>query len=87
MSSKSRPVRGVEGRGSPSVARSLSISEQRDLVALAKSIPSTWAVVVEPPYGQLAITPLAERKRFHRCWVASVAAGRIYHDDGLSHAR
>jgi hypothetical protein len=38
--------------------------------------------VIEPPFGQLALTPLAERKVFHRAYVASVALRRIFHDDG-----
>jgi hypothetical protein len=39
-------------------------------------------VTVEPPFGQIAITPVLERHRFHRCWVASGSQRRIYRDDG-----
>jgi hypothetical protein len=41
-------------------------------------------VTVEPPYGQVAITPVTERHRFHRCWVASGSQRRIFRDDALT---
>ena len=68
---------------SPSVARSLSLLEQRDLAAIALGLPSTWCVQIEPPFGQLAITPKAGRRRYHRAWVADPATRRIARDDGL----
>jgi hypothetical protein len=74
---------GAEGRDSPSVARALSDLEKECLAAIALSLPASWVVTVEPPYGQLAITPVSERHRFHRCWVASGSQRRIYRDDAL----
>lgn len=68
------------GRVSPSVARSLSRPEAEQLIATARGLPPTWVVAIEPPYGQLAISPVNQRYRHHRCFVASVAAGRIYRD-------
>lgn len=58
--------------------------EADQLIATARTLPTSWCLVVEPPHGQIAITPSAERKIFHRCYVASVALGRIFHDDGRS---
>lgn len=51
------------------------------LAATALSLPASWVVCVEPPHGQLSITPVSERHRFHRCWVADGAQRRIYRDD------
>lgn len=61
----------------PSVARGLHALEADALKAIALALPETWCVVVEPPYGQLAITPIAERRRFLRAWLASSAWGKI----------
>jgi len=80
---KIKPNVATKGRASPSVARSLSVLEQRDLAAIARALPLTWCVVVEPPSGQLSIGPLSGRRRYHRAWVASLAAGRIVHDSAL----
>lgn len=52
------------------------------LAALALALPASWVVCVEPPHGQIAITPVAERHRFHRCWVADGHQRRIFRDDG-----
>lgn len=71
---------------SPSVARALSELEAECLAAIALAIPASWVVTVEPPYGQLAISPVEERNRFHRCWVASGGQRRIYRDNGLTAA-
>lgn len=73
---------GVRGEHSPSVARALSDLERECLAALALSLPASWVVVIEPPYGQVAITPVKERHRHHRCWVASGSQRRIFKDDG-----
>jgi len=51
-----------------------------DLADTALRLPTSWVVTIEPPFGQLAITPVRQRPRFHRCWVASGAERRIYHD-------
>jgi hypothetical protein len=75
----------VEGRLSPSVARSLSDLEARDLISIAKGLPADWVVTVEPPYGQLSIGPLVGRRRFHRSWVASPSWGRLRRDDSVSY--
>lgn len=56
-----------------------------EIIAIARAIPDDWCVMIEPPYGQVSIGPLAGRKRFHRCWVASKHLGRITRDDGLRH--
>lgn len=72
------------GETSPSVARALSLLEKECLAAIALALPSSWVVVVEPPFGQVSITPVAERHRFHRCWVGSGAQRRIFRDDGSS---
>lgn len=72
------------GEASPSVARALSDLEKECLAAIALALPASWVVSVEPPHGQVAITPVAERNRFHRCWVASGHQRRIWRDDGLN---
>lgn len=77
----------TEGRDSPSVARALSDLEKECLAAIALALPASWVVTVEPPYGQVSITPVAERNRFHRCWVASGAQRRIFRDDALMSVR
>lgn len=74
---------GSPGRDSPSVARALSDLEKECLAAIALSLPASWVVTVEPPYGQVSITPVAERHRFHRCWVASGSQRRIFREDAL----
>lgn len=71
------------GRDSPSVARALSDLERECLAAIALSLPASWVVTIEPPHGQVAITPVAERHRFHRCWVASGSQRRVFRDDAL----
>lgn len=71
------------GERSPSVARSLSDLEADDVKAIALALPTSWQVAIEPPHGQLAISPRNGAKRFHRCWVASASLGRIVHDDAL----
>lgn len=68
---------------SASVASALSDLEKECLAAIALALPASWVVVVEPPYGQLSITPVLERNRFHRCWVASGSQRRIYREDAL----
>jgi hypothetical protein len=73
---------GTSGKRCPSVARSLSDSERIDLAASASALPDDWVVVIEPPYGQLAITPRKGSMRFHRSWVAHGASSRIFHDNG-----
>jgi len=80
---KIQPNVGVRGEASPSVARALSDLEAECLAAIALALPASWVVTVEPPHGQLAITPVSERHRFHRCWVGSGAQRRIYRDDAL----
>jgi hypothetical protein len=62
----------------------LLASEAEQLIATARTLPTSWCLVVEPPFGQLAITPSAERRIYHRCHVAAVAVGRIFRDDGRS---
>jgi hypothetical protein len=71
---------------SPSVARALSELEAECLAAIALALPSSWVVVIEPPFGQVAITPVSERPRFHRSWVASGSQRRIYRDDSRGEA-
>jgi hypothetical protein len=61
-------------------AAPLSVAERDDLIAVAVSLPDSWVAALEPPYGQLAITPVDERRRYHRCWVASAAARRLARD-------
>lgn len=56
--------------------------EAEQLATTACALPDSWCVVIEPPFGQLALTPLAERRIYHRAHVASVALRRIFHDDG-----
>ena len=72
------------GESSLSAAKALSSSEVEQLKATAMTLPLSWVVCIEPPYGQLAISPGTERKIRHRCWVASTAQGRIFRDNGLS---
>lgn len=73
----------TQGEPSPSVARALSDLEAECLAAIALALPASWVVVVEPPHGQVSITPVLERHRFHRSWVASGSQRRIYRDDAL----
>lgn len=75
------------GEHSPSVARALSDLERECLAAIALALPASWVVTIEPPHGQIAITPVAERNRFHRCWVASGSQRRIFRDDARSASR
>lgn len=84
---KIQPKVASRGETVPSVARLLSDLEAESLAAIALSLPASWVVTVEPPYGQLSMTPVAERHRFHRCWVASGSQRRIYRDDGLAGQR
>lgn len=72
---------------SPSVARALSDLEAECLAAIALALPAAWVVVVEPPHGQIAITPVSGRHRFHRSWVADGTQRRIYRDDSLANSR
>lgn len=80
---KIKPAVATTGETSPSVARALSALEQECLAAIALALPASWVVTIEPPHGQVAITPVAERNRFHRCWVASGSQRRIYRDNAL----
>jgi hypothetical protein len=80
---KIKPTMASRGETSPSVARALSDLEKESLAAIALALPASWVVTVEPPHGQIAITPVAERHRFHRSWVASGSQRRIYRDDAL----
>lgn len=57
----------------PSVARGLQKSESDQLIAIAKGLPETWCVQILPPYGQLAIGPLADRQLYVRTHTASLA--------------
>jgi hypothetical protein len=75
-------VAATRGRHSPSVARSLSALEAADLAWIATALPPDWVVTVEPPFGQLAISPANERRRHHRCWVASPRNRTIFRDAG-----
>lgn len=76
-----KSIRARRGDTSPSVARALSDLEAECLAAIALALPASWVVTIEPPNGQVAITPVAERHRFHRCWVGSGAQRRIFKDD------
>lgn len=80
---KLKSTMGTPGRDSPSVARALSDLEKECLAAIALALPASWVVTIEPPHGQVAIVPVAERHRFHRCWVASGDQRRIFRDDSL----
>lgn len=64
-------------RHSPSVARALEPGEIEDLRALGPTIPLSHRVVIEPPYGQLALTPRAEGVRYYRVWVVDPVTMRI----------
>lgn len=86
MCARRNPVKiesAVPPRGeiSPSVARALTDLEAEMLAALALALPASWVVTVEPPHGQISISPVSERKRFHRCWVADGSQRRIFRDD------
>lgn len=82
---KIESIAHVREAASASVARALSDLEAECLAAIALALPASWVVTVEPPHGQIAITPVAERNRFHRCWVASGSQRRIYRDDSRDH--
>lgn len=79
-----QPHVATSGEASASVASALSDLERECLAAIALALPASWVVSVEPPHGQVAITPVLERHRFHRCWVASGSQRRIFRDDGLT---
>lgn len=82
---KIESIAHVREAASASVARALSDLEAECLAAIALALPASWVVTIEPPHGQVAITPVAERSRFHRCWVASGSQRRIYRDDSRDH--
>ena len=48
--------------------------------AVAEGLPASWCVQLIPPHGQLAIAPFSTRTRYVRCWVGSVALGRLFHE-------
>jgi len=58
--------------------RGLQAREASDLATLAKALPESWAVQLEPPYGQVSIGPFEERRRYVRCWVAARATMCIF---------
>lgn len=72
------------GRLSPSVARALSDLETADVIAIARALPLDWQVAIEPPFGQVSISPRQGARRFHRCIVASRSIGRITRDNALA---
>ena len=54
-----------------SAASVLRFHERVDLGVLAAALPEGWCAVVEPPYGQLCITPIAGYRFPRFCWAAS----------------
>jgi hypothetical protein len=84
VSFKIKPIVASPAGDIPSAARALSGPERDSLIAIAKGLPDTWAVALEPPHGQVAIVPLACRRKFHRCWVAAPAFQKLFRDDGRS---
>lgn len=79
-------LNGVATRGeatAPSAARHLDLFEAEQLKAIALALPDSWAVQILPPFGQLAITPLASRRVHHRCWTASRRWRAIRHENGV----
>jgi hypothetical protein len=81
---KIKPTVATREEPVPSVARALSDLERECLAAIALALPASWVVCVEPPFGQVSITPVQERHRFHRCFVASGSQRRIFREDGSS---
>jgi hypothetical protein len=51
------PVGDDRGRESPSAARTFSPGAIAQIAAVARALPASWCVAIEPPYGQLVITP------------------------------
>lgn len=72
------------GENCPSVARALTGSEADQIIATARAIPLSWVLTIEPPYGQLSLSPIAERPVRHRCFIASPSWGSIRRDNGLA---
>lgn len=72
------------GENCPSAARALSVTEAAEIIATARTIPLSWVLTVEPPYGQLSLSPIAERPVRHRCFIASPSWGSIRRDNGLA---
>jgi hypothetical protein len=82
---KIQPEVASRGEHSPSAARALLPYEVEQITAMAVGLPDSWVVCIEPPFGQMSISPGTERKIRHRCWVASPASRRIFRDNGLNH--
>ncbi len=80
---KIKSYMGTSGRDSPSAARALSALEVTDLTTVALGLPDTWVATLEPPYGQLAITPNVGRRIHLRCHVASGSRRVLYRDGRL----
>jgi hypothetical protein len=49
------------------------------MAAIARALPDTWCVLIEPPHGQLRVLPLVDAPRHHRMFVASARWGAIRH--------
>lgn len=48
----------------------------------ALALPPGWVVAVEPPWGQLALSPPGGRRRYHRCFIADGQRRLITRDVG-----
>lgn len=57
-SARIKTVGKTPGRVSASAASTFSDSDITELVATAKELPPGWCLAVEPPYGQIALTPI-----------------------------
>lgn len=53
----------------PSAARLLLPEEAAELGATAVNLPDGWTVTIEPPHGQLALTPPGLRYRAVGCYI------------------
>lgn len=55
----------------------LSALEREDIAAVALALPEGWIVQLEPPHGQMAITPRVGAPQYVACWSADRESRRM----------
>ena len=68
---KIKSVTRRPGRVSASAASTFSSSEVDELRTVARALPGSWCVQVNPPYGQVSISPVAGAKFSYGCLVVA----------------
>lgn len=71
-----KPAVTDQGKASPSAARTFSSEEVNDLLELALALPPGWHVAVEPPFGQVRLSPNRGAPYFHDALVVG-SDGRL----------